>query len=78
MMFLKPTPKIRKLEKRILDLESELESKSRIISILESERDSLAAVCARDRQRVHAECAVYSRQRADNEGVIDERNPNGT
>ena len=78
MMFLKPTPKIRKLEKRILDLESELESKSRIVSILESERDSLAAVVARDRQRVQAECAVYSRQRADNEGVIDERNPNGT
>jgi len=60
---------VRRLEKRILQLEAELEAAERTIKIVESERDNLALVLARDRQRIEAELAAYARHKAEAEGV---------
>jgi len=61
------------LQKQVADLEAELDARDRIIAVLESERDSLAGVLARDRERIKAEGAAYARQRAESEGVTDEQ-----
>ena len=61
--------KVRGLEKQVLDLQAKLDAAERAVAVLESERDSLAAVVARDRMRVAAETAIAARQRADAEGV---------
>ena len=75
MMFdRKPTAKVRKLEKRILDLEATINARDRQLAVLEAERDALAGVIARDRQRVQAEAAAYARQRAESEGNENGRN----
>ncbi len=66
-----------KLRKIALDLKSQIEAKDRVIAVMQAEIDSLAAVVARDRQRVAAECASLSRQRADAEGATSERNFEG-
>ncbi len=60
-----------KLRRIALDLKARLEAKDRQLAVLEAERDSLAAVVARDRQRVAAECASFSRQRAEAEGISE-------
>ena len=73
-MFWKLSPKEKRLQKKVLDLESRLEAKDRIIAVLEAERDALAQVVARDRARVAAESAQYSRERAEAEG-LHELNP---
>ena len=66
--------RVAKLRRIALNLQSQLEAKERIIAVLEAERDSLAAVVARDRQRVAAECASFSRQRAEAEGISERPN----
>lgn len=57
-----------KLTKRVADLESQLAAKDRNIAVMQAEIDAMAAVIARDRQRVQAESAGYARQRAEYEG----------
>jgi len=66
-MFRSESQKQRKLQKQVADLEATVEARDRIIRILEAERDSLAACVARDRARVQAEGASYSRQQAEHE-----------
>lgn len=58
---------------RVLDLEAKLDAERRKLAVAEAEIESLAAVCARDRQRIKAEVAAYARQQANAEGVTDER-----
>lgn len=41
----------------------------RRLRVAEAEIESLAAVIARDRQRVAAETAVFARQQAESEGI---------
>ena len=77
MFFQKPSQKICRLQKRLADLQSEIESRDRIIQVMQAEIDSLSAVVARDRQRIQAECAAYGRQRAEAEGTLDESNSTG-
>ena len=61
------------LAKKIDRLETELRKRDATIAVLEAERDAMAAVIARDRQRVTAECAVAARSKAEAEGVAHER-----
>ena len=60
---------MKRLQKQVADLESELEAKERIIKVQQAEIDSLCAVVARDRERIKAEGAAYVRQRAESEGT---------
>lgn len=62
-----------RLEKQVKNLESQLEAKDRTIAVQQAEIDSMAAVIARDRQRIKAEGAAYAQKRALAEGVTDER-----
>jgi len=62
------------LTRQLLQLESELDVERRTIKVLQAELDSMAAVLARDRERIRAESAAYSRQRADAEGTPDVSN----
>lgn len=60
-------------DRRILDLESQLDAKDRVIAVQQAEIESLAAVIARDRARIQAEGAAYARQQAEAEGLTNER-----
>ena len=67
--FARQTPaKVRRLEKRLLDLEAKLEAAERGVAVIESERDAQAEVIARDRMRVAAETAMAARSKAEAEG----------
>jgi multidrug resistance efflux pump len=57
------------LQYRLAELEAELASRERTIRIQQAEIESLAAVVARDRERIKAEAASYARQRAESEGI---------
>jgi conjugal transfer/entry exclusion protein len=61
------------LQREVKDLQRDLDARDRVIGVLEAERDALAAVVARDRERIRAEGAAYARQRAEVEGVTNER-----
>ena len=61
------------LEKRLTKIESDLDATRRSLAVTEGERDNLAAVIARDRQRIKAEGAAYARQQAESEGVSSEQ-----
>ena len=77
-MFAKPSIRIRKFEKRILDLESQLEAERRIVIIRDTEILNLAKVIARDRARIESETASFQRIKAEAEGLPDERNNHGS
>jgi cell division protein FtsB len=62
MLFKTTSRKVQKLLNRVADLEAEIEARDRQIRVLEAERDSMAAVIARDRERVRAETAVFARE----------------
>jgi DNA gyrase/topoisomerase IV subunit A len=62
-----------RLEKRVADLQSELESERRRLAVAEAERDNLAAVVARDRERIRSEAACYAKERAQAEGLENEQ-----
>jgi hypothetical protein len=47
---------------RVAELETELARERAKLSVVEAERDSLAAVVVRDRARVEAETAAFHRQ----------------
>ena len=68
MNWFKPKKPTRQ-EKQVLDLQAEIEALKRQITVLEAERDTMAQVLARDRQRVQAEGAAYARKRAEAEGA---------
>lgn len=59
-------------DRRILDLQARLEEKDRLISVLKAEVDSMAGVIARDRARVAAETARFTREQAEAEGGSDD------
>ena len=63
----KPTRRIQQLERRVAELEADVEARDRQIRILEVERDALAAVVARDRERIKAETAALARRTAEAE-----------
>lgn len=65
----------RRQERRIRQLETDLEIANKRAEVLEAERDNLAAVVARDRQRIQAEAAAYGRKQAEAEGASDEQQP---
>ena len=66
--------KVKRLEKQIADLQAEIDGKDRIIRVLETELETMAAVMARDRERIRAEGAAYARQRAESEGTSGRSN----
>ena len=72
-----PDARAAKLERRILDLEANIEAKDRQLSVAQAEIESLAGVIARDRERIKAKGAAYARQRAESEGVSNERSDQG-
>jgi len=61
------------LQRHIQELESTLEAERRRLAVASAEIESMAAVIARDRQRIAAEGAAYGRQRAEAEGVTNEQ-----
>ena len=62
-----------RLRARADDLQAAIDAERRLHEITAAERDALAAVVARDRARIEAETASYSRQRAEHEGTNDAR-----
>lgn len=48
-------------DRRVLDLESRLEEKDRLIEVLRTENKAMAEVIERDRARVASEMAAYNR-----------------
>jgi len=75
-MIFKITPKVARLERKLALLTAELEAEKLKTKVVEAERDNLAAVVARDRERIRAEGAAYASQRAKSEGVKNEQSPN--
>ena len=63
----------RTLQRQVAKLTAELEAERLKTQVVESERDNLAQVVARDRERIRAEGAAYARQRAEAEGIADEQ-----
>lgn len=61
----------RLLRDRINELEADVKAQQRIVRIQAVEIETLAAVIARDRERVKAEAATFARQRATQEGLTD-------
>ena len=66
------------LQSQVRELESQLEAEHRRLTVADAEIESLAAVVARDRERIKAEGACYARQRAEAEGVTNERDLQST
>ena len=62
------------LQKQVQELASQLEAEGRRLAVANTLIESMAAVIARDRERIKAEGACYARQRAEAEGVPNERN----
>ena len=61
------------MQKRVSDLETSLDAEHRRLTVANAEIESLAAVVARDRERIKAEGACYARQRAESEGTLNGR-----
>jgi hypothetical protein len=61
------------LRRQVHTLESQLEAERRRLAVATAEIESMAAVIARDRERIKAEGACYARQRAEAEGVTHEQ-----
>jgi hypothetical protein len=69
MRFWRTTPRRPTVaELKLRDLETECDTLRRQIAILEAERDALAGVIARDRERVRAETAGFTRAVVDATG----------
>ena len=68
----------RTLQKRVRDLESQLEAERRRLAVANAEIETLAAVVVRDRSRIQAETAAYQRAKAEHEGTTRERDYEGT
>ena len=66
-----PTRRIQQLLRQVADLQAELEARDRTIRVQAVEIENLAAVVARDRERIKAEAATFARQRAELEGLTD-------
>ena len=61
----------KRAQTRLAKSEADCEALKLRIKVIEAERDSLAAVIARDRERIRAEGAAYARQRAEAEGSVN-------
>jgi hypothetical protein len=67
---------LERLQREVADLQAELEARNRTIAVQQGELDNLAAVVARDRARIKAEGAAYSRRQAEAEGTTkDDQRP---
>ncbi len=67
-IFKRKTDRVRQQQaKRIAELEADCEALKRVLTIKDAELDSLAAVIARDRERVKAETACHIRARTEAE-----------
>ena len=75
MFILHKQRKARRLEKQVLDLQAEIDARERIVRVLEAERDAMAAVIARDRERVKAESAGVAQLRGKREGLAAASSP---
>lgn len=62
------TRRIYRLQQEVNRLRSALEAEERRHEVTRAECESLAAVVARDRERIKAESAAYGRARAESEG----------
>lgn len=62
----------RRLERRIAELQAELDASQRRLAVTEVERDTLAAVVVRERSRVEAETAIHKRRQAEAEGMTND------
>jgi len=62
---------VARLETEAADREAELDSLKRQLAVTMAENETLAAVVARDRERIKAEGAAYARSRAEAEGVTN-------
>ena len=67
-----------RLRSRVDELEAQLEASTRRLAVANAEIDSMAQVIARDRERIKAESAAYARQRAEAEGISNERDSQST
>lgn len=67
LQFLRDIRRLR-TDRRILELESRIDEKDRLLAVLRAENDALADVVSRDRQRIQAERAAYARRQAESEG----------
>lgn len=63
-LFRNRTRRQRKTEGKVADLEAKVAALERTLRVKDAEIDALAAVIARDRERVAAETAVYARRAA--------------
>jgi len=61
--------RVAQLTGQLADEKAEHEATRRELKVAEAEIASMAAVIARDRERIKAESAAYARQRAEYEGV---------
>ncbi|MBS0208727.1 MAG: hypothetical protein JSS27_07215 [Planctomycetes bacterium] len=59
---------VAELRGQLADAQAALDAERRVARVQQAEIDSLAAVIARDRERIHAETAAYARAIADAEG----------
>ena len=60
-------------DRKLLDLQAQIEQRDRTIGVMQAEIEQLAAVIARDREWIKAEAAAYARQRAEAEGINSEQ-----
>ncbi|MEQ8790253.1 MAG: hypothetical protein RIC55_28415 [Pirellulaceae bacterium] len=60
-------------EGELMQAQARIDALERKLAVVESERDNLAAVVARDRARIKAEGAAYARQQAEAEAMTNER-----
>jgi len=67
----------RSLQRQVEKLTTELDAERCRLAVANAEIESLAAVIARDRERIKAEGAAYARQRAEAEGVTDDGTEQG-
>ena len=68
-MLRKPSKREAKLQKQLDDAQAEIEALKRTQSVLEAERDSMAEVIARDRERIRSELAIYAAKTASAETI---------
>ena len=64
-----PTEREKHLAAQLADAQAAHEVTRRALRVAEAEAEQLAAVIARDRERIRAESAAYARDRAESEGT---------
>lgn len=73
MFWKSPPAKLKRLQRQLDDERADHEATRRELRVAQAECAAMAAVIARDRQRVQAEAAEHARRRAEAEGLTDAR-----